>query len=165
MVISCSDWLNAYGTPTMDTNGIVTVNLKEKEWLSCFINKYISMEKSKSKIGCQELVKDGTFSTILSIYTDSNLYNSINLDVLYKKTIEVCKNYNIRKVLVGQSSFGFGQSYNNGNISKMVSENIYLFKDLEFVKCLKPCFAEVSNNCNFSEQSEKWLPFMIVKNL
>jgi len=150
------DWLNAYGSPNNK------VNLEGKIWLNFFLNKYISILKSKSKIGCQELVKDGTFSSILSIYNDKYIIDhlsrkSIN-DIGYNQNV-----YNaIKGVLTKESTANYESVW---CISSMVSKNMYLFKDPEFVKKLKPSFEKVSKEYEDYKKSDKWLPFEIVKNI
>lgn len=52
----------------------------------------------------------------------------------------------------------------NSHISKIVVDNKDLFKDLDFVRSLKPKFAEIEKNCERKETS-KGPAFEIVKNL
>lgn len=158
-------WLNAYGR-----SGYVgeIVNLINKIWLNSFINTRVSIENSKSKGGAEELVRNGTFASILETYTDkhgsSNDYRT-NPNGYGQK---------VRDAIAAQvAAKGKSISINNYNasipapISEMVSRNPGLFKDPEFVKSLKSDFAKLEKDYEESRivGSDKWLPFEIVKNL
>ena len=136
-----------------------------KEGLNSFINKRVSIAKSKSKSGAEELVRDGTFSSILSAYNDKKYDGN--------RYVNNTDGYNqaVRDAIATQVAVRRGRttSYNNKNISVSISEmvryNSALFKDPEFVKSLKPAFAELSKYYEYNKESEMWIPFDIVKNL
>ncbi|OUM59466.1 hypothetical protein PIROE2DRAFT_14991, partial [Piromyces sp. E2] len=139
------DWLNVYGLPTLNMNGGITVFLKKRDWFNRFIKKCIAITKSKSKKGCEELVKDGTFSSILSSFVEVNDYNGNLYNAIVEVPLEVV--------------------VYNGSVSSVVLHNSNLFKDLEFVRRLKPSFERVSRQYENLKETDKWLPFEIVKNL
>jgi hypothetical protein len=47
----------------------------------------------------------------------------------------------------------------------MVHQNQDLFKDPEFVRNLKPKFAEIEKDYEHNKESQMWIPFEIVRNL
>jgi len=161
-----SGWLNAHGVEIKSGFGSVIVSLSNKNWLNLFINKRVSIVKSKNKIGAAELVHNGTFSSILAAYNDK-IWDSRGKDV------DNADGYNqaVRNAIATQVAVRKGRttSYNNKNksasISEMVKYNSALFKNPDFVRKLKPAFKELEKDYEHNKESEMWIPFEIVGNL
>ncbi|MBO4405754.1 MAG: nucleoporin [Alphaproteobacteria bacterium] len=155
-------WLNAYGR---SIHGGEIVNLFDKIWLNSFINKRVSIVKSKNKIGAAELVRDGTFSSILATYNDKIWDGS------KRKYVNNPDGYNqaVRDAIATQIAVAKGKTVYGKTtplpIPEMVKYNSNLFRDPEFVKSLKPAFAEIEKDYEHNKESEMWIPFEIVKNL
>lgn len=105
-------------------------------WLNSFV-----------KIRTEKSVEKGKFRSNLITY----LHNGCCLSKL-------------GNVLVNQVRSRNGKISLNSHISSIVVDNKDLFKDLDFVRSLKPKFAEIEKNCERKETS-KWPAFEIVKNL
>lgn len=115
--------------------------------LNAFINKRVFMKKAMSKDGAEELVRDGTFASILKGFSYSQI---------------------VRGVIAAQLTLKEKNAVWRGNqmtIYDMVNSYGDLFKDPEFVRGLKSGFAEASKEYEHNKESEKWMPFEIVKNL
>ncbi len=115
--------------------------------LNTFINKSVLMKKAMSKDGAEELVRDGTFSFILkSVEFSQKVRDVIGAQLTLKEKNAVWR-------------------VNQMTIYEMVNCYGYLFKNPEFVRGLKSGFAEASKEYEHNKESEKWMPFEIVKNL
>ncbi|OUM63105.1 hypothetical protein PIROE2DRAFT_10411 [Piromyces sp. E2] len=102
------------------------------KWLNCFINKYMNIVECKSKNNCQELVKNGFFSSILSTYTNFNNNNYNNQDFIY--------NQNVHNVIQEAMKKEKPEDFKGYDRSQMIRKCWNLLEDLEFVKSLKPGF-------------------------
>jgi len=140
--------LNAFTEIPDNSNGYPE-KLTSKEWMNFFIDGRISVRKSKAKRGAKELVENGTFSSILS---------RVNTGYTQK----------VREAIAAQVAAKGGKTADNlGTLSivSMVYKNQDLFKDPEFVRSLKPGFAELEKNYAHNKESQMWIPFEIVRNL
>ena len=129
------------------TNDITSVNR--------FVNKRFQIAKAKNKQGCEELVLDGTFFSILYLYLNTSIYDKKVRDIVIS---EVKLNGEIQTYVRGS------RTEPSSNLD-LILRNRYLFKDLDFVKSLKSEFAKVSGNYKYNRESDVWLPFEIVRNI
>ena len=157
-----SGWLNAYGRSIY---GGEIANLINKIWLNSFINTRVSIENSKSKGGAEELVRNGTFSSILSIHTDKRYSGHGYDDNTNGYSQKVRDALSVQVAARGERTTSPYNPKRSASISDMVSKNSALFKDPDFVKSLKPAFAELEKDYEHNKESEMWIPFEIVRNL
>lgn len=148
-------WLNMFSTESrsyLSYSGGQRSTPAGRRWLNFFVKRHFPLTKARSKKGAEELVRDGTFSLVLS--KDCNFYSQRFFD-------------DVSAQVVNKGGFSFGGSVSNRLISQMISNNLSLFKDPEFVRSLKPSFAELEKDYEGSRIAgfEEWLPFEIVRNL
>lgn len=163
------NWLNIYSDNVQKSPSGTIYGLMGKDWFHFFINRCFVGAKVKSE-KAEELVRNGTFASILETYTDKDRGNSYNNDY---RTNPNGYGQKVRDAIAAQvAAKGKSISINNYNasipapISEMVSRNS-LFKDPEFVRSLKSDFAKLEKDYEESRiaGSDKWLPFEIVRNL
>ncbi|MCR4623616.1 MAG: hypothetical protein K5780_03100 [Alphaproteobacteria bacterium] len=141
-------------------------------WLNSFVSKRLSLTKATNKNGAEELVRDGTFASILSLpkelFTPSSSMFGSDLGY-YQKVYDAVEAQVVEaKKEQPQTGVSLGRSNNSAipkSISGMVSQNPTLFKNPDFVRKLKPAFAELEKDYEHNKGSELWLPFEIVRNL
>ena len=140
-------------------------------WLNSFVNKRLSLTKATNKNGAEELVRDGTFASILSLpkelFTPSGSMFGSDL-VYYQKVYDaVAAQIVAAKKEQPQTGFSLGSSNSAipKSISDWVSQNPTLFRNPEFVKRLKSAFAAIEKDYEHNKESELWIPFEIVRNL
>ena len=120
-----------------------------------FVNKRLQIAKIKNRLGCEELVLDGTFFSILYLYLNTSIYDKKFRDIIISKV----------------KSSGKIQTYVRGSRSEpltaldLILNKRYLFKDLDFVRNLKPEFSEISEKYEYNKESDIWIPFEVVKNI
>ena len=144
-------------------------------WLDSFVNKRLSQTKATNKNGAEELVRDGTFASILSLPNEefisfgSMLGSNYSNPGYYQKVYDaVAAQVVAAKKEQPQTGFSLGSSNSAiipKSISEMVSQNPVLFKNPDFVRKLKPAFAELEKDYEHNKESELWVPFEIVRNL
>ena len=106
--------------------------------------------KAISRNDAEELVKNGTFASILSAYTNTGTF--------YRYRNAIADQVSAKR---GNISLG-SRSY---SISQMVKGNPTLFKDPKFVRSLKSGFATIEKNYEHNRESDICLVFEIVRNL
>ena len=150
----CMECLNAYGVPKKNASGKITIDLKDRNWFNSFINNRLQIAGifANAKSGAEELIKDGTFSSILS--KDSDFYSQKVRDAIAAQLMTKGR----------QTTSSWGGKL-PAPISEMVERNQALFKDPEFVRSLKPAFKELEKDYEHNKESEMWIPFEIVRNL
>lgn len=77
-----------------------------------------------------------------------------------------------RDIIISKvKSSGKIQTYVRGSRSEpltaldLILNNRYLFKDLDFVRNLKPEFSKISEKYECNKESDIWIPFEVVKNI
>ncbi|KAG4105144.1 hypothetical protein H8356DRAFT_1636667 [Neocallimastix lanati (nom. inval.)] len=134
-------WMNIFDHSSNNNfNGI--------NWLNRFIFKRNPKDMNSSK--CENLVINGAFAKILKIFSD----------IWYDQKVYIVIQHRLKAI--HKNNF---DNYNYFSIEQAVQNNIYLFKDIDFVKSLKPEFAELEKDYKNTKESDKWLLFEIVKNL
>ena len=128
------------------------LNLTDRKWMDYFIRAHILIEKSKSKEGCEEVVRNGMFSSFLSKFPSrfqsvrgffiSDFVSAINRQIRAK---------GISDTVIPANTVFFSA----------------LLRDPEFVRGLKKQFADIEAKWRGvkTNESEMWIPFEIVKNL
>lgn len=144
-------------------------------WLNSFVNKRLSQTKATNKNGAEELVRDGTFASILSLPNEGFISfgsmlgsNSSNPGYYQKVYDAVAAQIVAAKKERTQTGAGFSlgsSSATSKSILGMVSQNPTLFKNPDFVRKLKPAFKELEKDYEHNKESELWLPFEIVRKL
>ena len=122
-----------------------------KQWLHSLINKRLTLVKAKSPEGARELVSNGTFLSIISLFTDEDsLANSV---VSYIQSI--------------RSIIGIPWNYftNTRYRLKSMPGGAELYKNPEYIKSLKSKFAAVEKAYEHNKESTAWILFEIVRNL
>ena len=140
------DYLNAYGVPKRNAHREITINLKDRNWFNSFINNRLQIAKARSKSGAEELVRDGKFVSILDDTFITILYGNYDIVRLYGK---------IRDAI-------YAQFRDKKEKRQPLS---FLIKDPDFVKSLKPAFAELEKDYEHNKESDMWILFEIVRNL
>lgn len=143
------------------------VKNRGRNWMNLFINKRLQLVNARKKSKAEELVRDGTFSSILSLYNDRG---DISFNI--PSTISGYSQ-KVRDAIATQvAASGKKTSYLDRrgtvvpyNIWDMAKNNSDLFKNPEFIKSLKPAFAELEKDYEHNKESEMWIPFEIVRNL
>jgi len=123
-----------------------TANLRGRNWLNYFINKRLQATKEMSSEECENLIRDHMFGEMLKCYS----YNQRFYDVIADKVRE--RGNTVRYI-------------NENNINEMIYRHSKLFNDPDFVRSLKPGFAEIEKDYPKTRECDIWLPFEIVKNL
>lgn len=145
--------------------------VENKDWLNFLISKYVQLIKAKSRNGAEELVRDGTFSSILSVYTDGKVKSSDYAGSYYKNINDGGYTQKVRDAIAAQLMTKGRQTISSWGgklpapISEMVERNQALFKDPEFIRSLKPAFKGLEKDYEHNKESEMWIPFEIVRNL
>lgn len=144
-------------------------------WLNSFVNKRLSQTKATNENGAEELVRDGTFASILSLPNERfiSFSSKFGSDPGYYQ--KVCDAVATQVVAAKQTQtgragtfvFGASSSTTSQSIPGMILQNPTLFKNPDFVRKLKPVFEGVEKDYEESRiaGSELWLPFEIVRNL
>ncbi|MBO7537049.1 MAG: hypothetical protein J6T29_01775 [Alphaproteobacteria bacterium] len=142
-------YLNAFSETSRVVGSSRQPNFISKEWLAFFIiNKGFSLIKADDKKVAEQLVRNGVFASILSVYNDKKNYHQA-----------------VRGAIATQVAVVRGYERERYGISDIVKYNSTLFKDPEFVRSLKPAFKELEKDYEHNKESELWLPFEIVRNL
>lgn len=113
----------------------------QKDSVNLLIKRRFQLIKANSKNGAEELVRDGTFSSVLPVFGNGGVYKSAVRLIRAK-----------------------GGKVTN-SINTLISSNSLLFKDPEFVRSLKPAFKELEKDYEHNKESKLWIPFEIVRNL
>ena len=116
-------------------------------WLNYFVRKRLQFTKEMNVQRCEDLIKDGRLVQILNQYC--------GLDE------------RIKDIVVNQlqkNGVRLGVIFENGYWRFYVG-CLDQFKDPDFVRSLKPEFAELEKDYERSKESDIWLLFEIVKNL
>lgn len=141
-------------TSSGTSSGWMNVYASGKFWLNSFINKRFQLIKTKSRNGAEELVRDGTFSSILLACP----YDTNNNNYFEK----------VRNVIAAQfvsKGKKISYDYSRYSIPALVRNHEYSFKDPEFVRGLKPGFAQLEKDYEHNKESDMWILFEIVRNL
>lgn len=138
--------MSIFGRSTTILNFISTnltlLNFKGTEWLNFFIiNKGFSPKKADDRKVAEQLVRKGIFALISPIPKDYYLTQR-----MYKK-VEAWKGY-------------IGSSF-----QETIRNNSALFRNLDFVRSLKPELSEIDKGYEYAKESGLLLPFEIVRNL
>ncbi|MBO7641903.1 MAG: hypothetical protein J6S86_01925 [Alphaproteobacteria bacterium] len=155
-----------YKTESMDCRGGII-------WLNSLVNKRVAQTKATDRDGAEELVRDGTFASILSLPDEGFIAfgSKLGLDQGYYRKVCDAVAAQIVAAKKERTQTGSGFSFGNSSsatpksISAMVSQNLSLFKNPDFVRKLKPAFKELEKDYEHNKESELWLPFEIVRNL
>ncbi len=135
---------NEYGTQT---------NLSSSKWMDYFVLIHILTEKSKSKKGCEEVVRNGMFSSFLSNFmihpNDFLSHRSVSSGFLEAVNRQI-KVKGIPRAVTSATHIVFFQD---------------LLRDPEFVRGLKKGFAGIEASWKPVKESEMWILFEIVRNL
>ena len=125
------------------------LNLTDRKWMDYFVRMHILTEKSKSKEGCEEVVRNGMFSSFLSNFSSHfRSFSGFSSDI-------------VRAINRQISAKGISDEFIPAN---RVFFSV-LLRDPEFVRGLKKEFASIEAGWKPVKESEMWIPFEIVRNL
>ena len=127
------------------------LNLTDRKWMDYFIRAHILIEKSKSKEGCEKVVRNGMFSSFLS-----NFPSRFESFIGFSSHIVSAINRQIKAKGISDTVIPANRVFFSA-----------LLRDPEFVRGLKKEFANIEAQWrgDKAKESEMWIPFEIVKNL
>jgi len=146
-----TDWLKTF------SNGINAKNYNQKTWLNYFISQRLRASRVMSQLECENLIKNGTFKNILSLFSNNDRNSNENYYNYDKSVCDVIAEQMMEK--------GYLNNFGEYSILYMISIATNQFTDPEFVKTLKPGFAKIEKNYKKTKESIIWVPFEIVRNL
>ncbi len=111
------------------------------------------LAQSKDKRQCEELIRNGTFASMIyshpSVYLTGDLVEFINKKITERPRIS---GIYVERPRISQTLY-----YPESDSAALIDPN--------FVRSLKPAFAEASRAYAHNKESEQWIPFAIVENL
>ncbi len=144
----CYKWLTIFAESSMRSNNITT--LGGREWINSFVDRRRQSTKEMNAKRYEELVRDGTFASILRSYNDDKKIS----DIIVSKGGSTSH----------RGSDGYIRRYENSP-REIIMYNAGKLSDPSFVKKLKQDFADIEKDYEYTKGTDLGLPFEIVKNL
>lgn len=161
------NYLSTYSKTGSDGKVAVATDQKYRNWFNSFINNRLQIAKARSKSGAEELVRNGTFSLILSkcgIFYLQKVRDAMEAQVKsWNKPVNTAATAHPFYAFCFKD--GSSSIRSSHNISGLIQSKLSLFEDPEFVRSLKPAFKELEKDYEHNKESELWIPFEIVRNL
>ncbi|MBO6056138.1 MAG: hypothetical protein J6P84_04115 [Alphaproteobacteria bacterium] len=143
-------WLNIFFVNSVRNNGGKITTLWGREWVNFFVDKRLQSTKEMNVQRCEELVRNGTFATILRRYNGDKKIS----DIVVSNGGSTSHRETDGRLL----------EYRN-DPRAIIWYNAHKLEDPNFVKKLKQGFAEIEKDYEYNKGTDMWIPFKIVKNL